>query len=406
MASITFSQLLSQTSGIKDYGESLLSYDALKTFFTQLVDPSKNTPCQPWYVDKPKDPINTIDKSYCYSNYNFGIFRVLLPMIDGFMDDPANRAVKLTEAYIKIVQREVFDPVGVQGVDAKPPSSGPQAAAYAFSYQYPGTAEGHDWGDTSDGVGAAGWYLAIDDIDKVLQSLNQNDGRILTSAQLQDMVSKQLGWDMIVDSNGYRWVEKNGEWDIDATTITASVGLFGPGVFGALFINSDRSEPNLEGGWQWCNKCQALTYADDPSAGPCPAGDNHDHSGSENYFIATAASGVAGEHNWRWCNQCQALSYAGGSSPGLCSAGGQHDHTGSEDYVLVKNGGAIPDANENNWECCKKCQVLSYADKKSPGACAGGGMHDYAGSADYLLERQIGADDVLYYAYMNALKPA
>jgi CubicO group peptidase (beta-lactamase class C family) len=239
VAAITFRQLLSHRSGIKDYGNNSQDYATLKKFFTQKVDPTKNTSCMGAGVKDPADPINANNKSSCYSNYNFSIFRVLLPWIDGFVDDLPNRPAKLAAAYIKLAQQHVFEPVGAHGVDAKPPTSGPQASAYAFSYKAPGSAAGHDWGDCSLGVGAAGWYLAIDDIAKVLFSLNKNDGRILTSAQLKDMESTPLGWDTQKDSTGYRWVEKNGGWAWNGTTISTSIALFGPGVYGALFMNSD-----------------------------------------------------------------------------------------------------------------------------------------------------------------------
>ncbi len=407
VASITFRELLSHRSGIKDYGNNSQDYATLKKFFTQAVDPTKNTTCKGASVVNPPNPINPNDKSPCYSNYNFSIFRVLLPMIDGFVDDPLNRAAKLAAAYIKIVEKNVFEPVGATGVDAKPPATGPQANAYAFSYQYPGTTGGHDWGDDSLGVGAAGWYLAIDDIDKVLYSLNQNDGRILTPAQLQEMQATPLGWDTLMDSTGYRWVEKNGGWGSGGTTISTSIALFGPGVFGALFINSDVSGPGLQNNWQWCTKCQALAFAGGANLGNCPAGGLHDHTNSKNYLVATQASGIAGQHNWRWCNKCQALSFAGGSSKGPCSAGGQHDHTGSMDYVLVQKGsGALPDDSQDNWRWCKKCQVLAYAGNPSAvGACSAGGVHDHTGSGDYVLGYVVGADTVLHDSYMKALKP-
>ena len=137
-----------------------------------------------------------------------------------------------------------FEPVCAMGVDTKPPTTGPQVNAYALSYKFPGAASGHDWGDNTQGAGAAGWYLSIDDIAKVLNSLNKNDGRILTSAQLQDMQSTPLGWDTMTDATGYRWVEKNGGWKWNGTSISASIALFGPGVFGALFINSDQAPNN------------------------------------------------------------------------------------------------------------------------------------------------------------------
>jgi len=407
VSSITFRELLSHRSGIKDYGNNSQDYATLKNFFTQPVDPTKDTKCQPASVVNPANPINPNDKSPCYSNYNFSIFRVLLPMIDGFVDDPVNRAVNLAAAYIRIVQKNVFEPVGAQGVDAKPPTTGPQASGYAFSYQYPGTTSGYDWGDDSLGVGAAGWYLAIDDIAKVLYSLNKNDGRILTPAQLKDMQATPLGWDTITDGSGYRWVEKNGGWGMNGTTISTSIALFGPGVFGALFMNSDILGPGLQNNWQWCSKCQALAFAGNSTLGACPAGGLHDHTGSGNYFVAMGGTVPPGsQDNWRWCNKCQALSFGGSPSPGKCSAGGMHDHTGSGDYVLpIIGNGAVPQDSQDNWRWCNKCQVLAHAGGSSAGACAAGGLHDHTGSGDYVLGYMVGADTVLYEAYMKALKP-
>ena len=408
VASITFRQLLSQQSGIKDYGNNSQDYTTLKAFFTQPVDATKNTMCQPSSVVNPANPINPNDKSPCYSNYNFGIFRVLLPMIDGFVDDPPNRAAKLAAAYVKIVQKHVFEPVGAQGVDCKPPATGPQADAYAFSYKYPGTTSGFDWGDTSLGAGGAGWYLAIDDIAKVLYSLNKNDSRILTSAQLQDMEKTPghpLGWDT-TSSSGYRWVEKNGGWGANGTTISTSIALFGPGVYGALFMNSDVLGAGLQNNWQWCKKCQAIAFAGNASLGDCPAGGLHDHTGSRNYCIAMNVAVPQGSQgNWRWCTKCQALSFAGSSSVGKCSAGGNHDHTGSGGYVLpIRGSGPVPMDNQDDFRWCKKCQVLALG-STPPGPCAAGGQHDHTGSGNYMLGYVVGADTVLREAYMNALKP-
>jgi CubicO group peptidase (beta-lactamase class C family) len=396
VAKITFRQLLSHRSGIKDYGNNPQDYATLKTFFTQKVDAAN-----------PAAPINPNDQNPYYSNYNFAIFRVLLPLIDGFVDDPANRPAKLASTYIKIVETNVFEPVGATGVDAKPPASGPQASAYAYSYLYPGTNGGFNWGDDSLGVGAAGWYLAIEDIEKVLYSLNKNDGRILTPAQLQDMQATPMGWDTKQDGTGYRWVEKNGGWGWNGTSISTSIALFGPGVFGALFINSDISGPNLQNNWQWCSKCQALTFAGNASLGNCPEGGMHDHTGSSNYLVAMNASSVPGQDNWRWCNKCQALAFAGSASPGPCSAGGMHDHTGSGNYILPQKGnGPLPDDSQDDWRWCNKCQVLAHVGGASAGKCQAGGLHDHTGSGDYVLGYVVGADTVLHNAYMKALKPA
>ena len=408
VAAITFRQLLSHRSGIKDYGNNSQSYDILKNFFTQSVDSTKNSDCQGKPGYDPTNPINPNNHNPCYSNYNFGIFRVLLPWIDGFVDDPQHRPEKLASAYIKLVQKHVFEPVGAINVDANPPATGPQATGYAFAYQYPGTTGGWDWNDQRLFVGASGWYLSIDDIAKVLYSLNKNDGRILTSTQLQDMESTKLGWDVTTDASGYRWVEKNGGLGWNGTTISTSIALFGPGVFGALFINSDVLGAGLQNNWQWCNKCQAISFAGNAWLGECPAGVLHDHVGSGNYCIMMNGAVPPGcQDNWRWCNKCRALSFAGSLSLGKCSAGGMHNHAGSGDYILPirASGASVPLDYQDNWRWCKKCQVLAFGGASSTGPCAEGGQHDHTGSGNYMLGYVVGADAVLYEAYMNALKP-
>ncbi len=91
--------------------------------------------------------------------------------------------------------------------------------------------------------------------------------------------------------------------------------------------------------WRWCNKCQGLAYAGNPSVGACPAGGTHDHAGSGNYILVLDSPIPIPftQDNWRWCNKCQGLAYAGNPSVGACPAGGTHDHAGSENYTLIKS---------------------------------------------------------------------
>jgi hypothetical protein len=314
----------------------------------------------------------------------------------------------LAAAYVQICQQHVFEPVGAVGVDTKPPTTGPQASRYAFAYKYPGTTSGFTWGDTSLGAGPAGWYISIDDIAKVLYSLNdKNDERILTSAQRIEMEATPLGWDQKADIAGYRWVQKNGQWGANGTTISTSIVLFGPGVFAALFVNSDILGPGVQNNWQWCKNCQELCFAGNASLGPCPAGGLHNHDRSMNY--ALQQGGIVppgGQGNWRWCNKCEALSFAGSPSLGNCSGGGLHDHAGSGNYVLaIKGSGGTPEDTQENWRWCNKCQVIGYAGRATAGNCAAGGRHDHTGSGNYMLGYQVGADRVLYEACMKALKP-
>ena len=246
---LTYRQLLGQRSGIKDYGNVPQTYAALKAFYDQTVNPAGNTPCPTGVNPNPlTNPINPNNTNWCYSNYNFAIFRILMPKINGDPEDssPDTRPTTLAKQYTGLVQQNEFHEVGLTNVSCAPPTD----SAYAFAYLYPGSKTGFDWGDNSLICGAAGWYLSVDDMAKVMSSLANNDGRILTKTQFQTMKGSGLGFDKTQRSatSTYPEYEKNGGWtaNCDVTNticqrISTSIAVFGPGVVGILFLNSDVS---------------------------------------------------------------------------------------------------------------------------------------------------------------------
>jgi len=252
--SITFSQLLSQQSGIKDYGNVTQDYSNMKLFFSQAVSAGTTTTCQGPPVHLWQNAFNMNNASRCYSNYNFGIFRVLLPRVAGFVEDPNpdTRPQTLADQYVKLVQQNVFEPVGQKDVACRPPHQAPAVFTYAFGYTYPGNKPGYDWGDRTLSCGADGWYLSVEDIAKVFLSLNAKDGKVLSEAEFQSMRTRQLGWDVRQNTE----LEKNGTWGAAggsaAGSITTSVAIFGPvagpRLVGVLFINSDISGGPSSGG--------------------------------------------------------------------------------------------------------------------------------------------------------------
>lgn len=249
LKNVTFAQLLSQRSGIKDYGNVSMDYAQLKKFFTQSVNANGSTMCQPSSVVNPANPVNVNDQTRCYSNYNTAIMRVLLPRVAGFAEDAnqATRAQTLANQYVSLVQKNVFDLVGQTGVSCKPPVAG----GHALAYKGTGNAQGYDWGDNTLICGAAGWYLSVQDLAKVMLSLNAKDGKILAASGGKDlfntMRTRQLGWD--IANNGE--LEKNGGWGANCNgsgnavcdNISTSMAVFGPvtgpRVLGVLFINSN-----------------------------------------------------------------------------------------------------------------------------------------------------------------------
>jgi CubicO group peptidase (beta-lactamase class C family) len=257
---ITFAQLLGQRSGIKDYGNVANDYATLKAFYSQSVSNGTATVCDP--TDAKGNLISTapgkgftpMNKNWCYSNFNFAIMRILLPKVAGFPEDNnlSTRPQTLANQYVKLVQQNEFDLVGQNGVSCAPPSSNPAASSYSFAYKYPGSSGGFDWNDNSLICGAAGWYLTVGDIGRVLLSINARDGKIFSTSpdQFEDMRTRGLGLDTNVDTE----MEKNGGWSANCdangkncATISTSVAIFGPvtgpRLVGVLFLNS-----NISGG--------------------------------------------------------------------------------------------------------------------------------------------------------------
>jgi len=109
------------------------------------------------------------------------------------------------------------------------------------------------------------------------------------------------------------------------------------GTYDYVLSYSPLVEPsNYQGNWQWCTKCQALAYAGNASPGPCPAGGIHDHTGSYNYGVGNFGFGTGTlnrfqQGGWQWCNKCECLSWTV-NALGPCPAGGAHDHSGSYNY--------------------------------------------------------------------------
>jgi hypothetical protein len=263
---ITFAQLLSQRSGVMDYGNVSNDYQTLKTFFSQSVSKTTTTTCDPTNAKggfvtvaagkgiNPNNPNPNMPLPFCYSNFNFSIFRILLPKVAGMPEDPdlSTRPQTLADQYVKLIQQNEFDLVGQKNVSCKPPAQMPDASSYAFAYLYPGTQKGSDWKDNSLICGAAGWYLSVEDISKVLLSISSKDGKIFSTAKAKDqfdiMRQRGLGLDVTGDTE----MEKNGGWGANCdsngnncNTISTSVAIFGPvtgpRVVGVLFLNSNVS---------------------------------------------------------------------------------------------------------------------------------------------------------------------
>jgi len=225
-----------------------------------------------------------------------------------------------------------------------------------------------EWVSESDGIftgtaGSASYHLLF---------IKKGDDQILID--VPDLNHLSLAWNNpFAGSNSYsQSVGKSG------FAVHRSGGAGDNAI--VIFILRHTSQDN----WRWCNKCQCLAFAGNPSAGACIAGDSHDHSGSGNYILVHNTQEARGQGNWRWCNKCQCLAFAGNQAMGFCHAGGQHNHEGSGNYVLQNNIAVI--AGQANWRWCNKCQCLFFAGSSALGHCPAGSAHALQGSGNYTLE--------------------
>ncbi|GAB1343170.1 hypothetical protein MASR1M101_22970 [Gemmatimonas sp.] len=218
LRSLTFAELLTHTTGIKDFGSGPQPYDRLHRFFTRAVRADATTRCAGARVTDPPDPVTPSDRARCYSNYNFAILRLLLPRVAGFPEAPnrSARADTLAAQYERLVQERVFQPVGIRG-----PACQPQGNRYAFAYFHPGDKPGHDWGDVRLRCGDAGWYVSAEEMARVLRSVVSRDGRILVETAAY---------------SSYADLRTRGLISTSAAIFGPTVG---PRVIAVLFINSD-----------------------------------------------------------------------------------------------------------------------------------------------------------------------
>jgi kumamolisin len=98
-----------------------------------------------------------------------------------------------------------------------------------------------------------------------------------------------------------------------------------------------------EAGWRRCRKCQGFFFALHSTLGVCPA-DKQQHEaaggadGSPIHYAAIHGDDKPGQQgNWRWCNKCEGIFFALDPTVGSCPKDHlPHDPTGSADYAITQ----------------------------------------------------------------------
>jgi CubicO group peptidase (beta-lactamase class C family) len=218
---ITFRHLMTHTSGFSTGGSS-----SDFTFMKEKVAAGV---------------ASTPGTSYDYENMNFGLCRILIPIVTGmmskdttygFMQDVVWDAVTLSH-YKNHMQSQVFSPAGVGNAGWAP------AAGSALAYRQPhGDLHGWNSGDLQTVAGGAGWRMSVKEVLDVMNHVRRQN-TIVSPQKAQTILDSRFGIDQIIDTPAGKTYNKNGAWGTGAGEVEQCVAFYLPeGLEAVLFTNS------------------------------------------------------------------------------------------------------------------------------------------------------------------------
>jgi hypothetical protein len=206
---VTFAELMTHRSGFRVVGSDM-SYPTMKAQVAAGVTAANLG-------------------QYSYQNMNFGICRILLPVMNGTIaatttfppptEDQLWDFITVS-AYAAYVAQYLFQPAGVSGPTLTHPD--PDALAYSFP---PGA--GWNSGDLTTESGGAGWHTSVDDLLDVMGCFRRQ-GTIMSPAAAQSILDAGFGIDLIQPTQIGTLYNKNGFWTSGAGQTEQSLAYFLP----------------------------------------------------------------------------------------------------------------------------------------------------------------------------------
>lgn len=181
--------------------------------------------------------VNNPGENSGYENINFGLCRILLPILMGYIDKefmgPEEQWDGYSVAWFNFfMQQNIFTPAGVSSAGFLP--QGPNTA---YAYSHPGAEPAWNSGNLTTVSGAAGWRLSVTDLLKVMNNLRRK-GNILSASEIQDGLDDKLGIDKIYNTAGGKLYCKNGRWRNGARTEQSVIFFMPDNMELAIFVNS------------------------------------------------------------------------------------------------------------------------------------------------------------------------
>lgn len=193
VSSITFRHLLTHTAGFRT-GGSASDYALMKSKVAKGVASTYG--------------------SYDYENMNFGLCRILIPVLDGRMD-PADDYGSINDAvwdslattrFLEYCHHHVFHPSGVKNVSFTP--FGKHALAYRFPHD---GVDGWDSEDLTTASGGAGFRLSVNEVLDVMGTFRRAK-TIFPPSEVKGFLDSMLGIDQRIETPAGFIYNKNGAW--------------------------------------------------------------------------------------------------------------------------------------------------------------------------------------------------
>jgi CubicO group peptidase (beta-lactamase class C family) len=188
--------------------------------------------------------VSNVGASSGYENMNFGLMRILIPILRGDVNKGASFGggglfndaawdLLTVHYYKKYMQDNVFTPAGVSNASFSP-QAGPKAFAYSFP---PGNTAGWNSGDLSTVAGGAGWRLSTRELLRVMNHVRRRN-TIITNAAAQYMLDNLFGLNGAPDTAAGRLYYKKGLWRSGGRTEQCGAYFLPGSMELAVFVNS------------------------------------------------------------------------------------------------------------------------------------------------------------------------
>lgn len=179
-----------------------------------------------------------------YNNNNYALFRIIIPRLAGFKDSllsgDAQNSKDYASFYATYVQKNIFAPLGLSGIDLKPAAINP-----ALAYQFPSPViAGESFGDMTETNASRGWNMNTKQLATFINGLLYTE-KIVSKRISEQMKKDQLGlWQFIVadkivdyEHGGHYPGKENGSLK-NAGEMNTLIAAFPNGVSVAIIVNS------------------------------------------------------------------------------------------------------------------------------------------------------------------------